>query len=183
MNQKPHDFKQKLAWSQQASDEPFWNAVYRKAFPDMVNHIVSQGNTWAQHLGIDRYITLKNGQVLRVDEKKRNAVYRDVLLEFLSNDRAGTPGWMEKPLSIDYLAYAFMPTRQVYLFPWQPLRRAWLENKDKWLKTCRIVKAQNEGYWTHSVAVPIIRLQIAVKNAAIVTLDAGEIQQPLAAAA
>lgn len=175
-----HDFKQKLTWSQAASDEPFWNAVYRKAFPDMVSHVAQTGDVPAQRLGIDRHIILTNGVTLRVDEKKRERDYADILLEFVSNDVTRTPGWIEKQLQIDYLAYAFMPSQRVYLFPWLLLRRAWLHYKADWLKTYRKVVAQNQGYRTHSVAVPIKVLQRAVQTAALIKLEPSD-YKPVAA--
>jgi hypothetical protein len=167
----PHDFKKQLQFSQAASDEPFWDAVYRKAFPDMANHMVSTGDTLAQRMGIDRIILLSNGRNLRVDEKKREKVYNDILLEFVSNDRTGAAGWIEKPLFIDYLAYAFMPTRKVYLFDWLMLRRAWIYYGETWKKSCRHVPAQNPGYRTISLAVPIPTLQKAVQTAAIIDVS------------
>lgn len=168
---KVHDFHEQLEWSQRASDEPFWDAIYKKAFPDMVGHMVSTGNTAAQHNGIDRWITLKNGSVLRIDEKKRLTVYPDILLEHISNSKTNAPGWMDKDLSIDYLAYAFMPIKRVHLYPWLMLRRAWLHYRETWLEKYRIVPAKNVGYITYSVAVPIKVLRKAVGTAAIIQLE------------
>lgn len=165
-----HDFKEMLAFSEQASDEPFWDAVYRKAFPGMVNHMLASGDTESQRMGIDRVIILSNGQVLKVDEKKRTKVYPDILLEYISVDKTGAPGWIEKDLAIDYLAYAFMQNRKVYLFPWLLLRRAWYHFKDKWIETYPKIVANNSNYKTISVAVPINVLVSAVSLASIIQL-------------
>lgn len=174
--QQVHDFKEKLAWSQQASHEAFWKAVYHKAFPDMVNQMLSVGNTQAQHDGIDRVILLNNGAVLRIDEKKRAKVYDDILLEYVSNDQANTPGWIEKALRIDYLAYAFMPTQTVYLFPWLLLRRAWLHFGADWKKKYKTVKAANSGYNTLSLVVPISVVRGAVHRAEIIKVSADDVK-------
>lgn len=166
-----NDFTKDLGFSLDASDEPFWDAVYRKAFPSMLFHAPTVGKSQAQYLGIDRVITLSSGKTLYIDEKKRRGVYPDILLEYVSVDRTGAPGWIEKDLQIDYLAYAFMPTQRVYLFPWEMLRRAWRQWGETWRKEFPSVSAQNNGYKTYSVAVPIGKLRQAVSTACVIQLD------------
>lgn len=165
-----HKFKTQLAYSDAASDEPFWDAVYRKAFPDMVGNILCNMDGAGQRSGIDRLVYLSSGRDIRIDEKKRREVYNDILLEYLSNDTTGALGWMEKPLQIDYIAYAFMPLRKVYLFPWDMLRRAWLHFKPYWMEQYPRKWAQNQGYKTWSLAVPIEVLQRAVYMATVIEL-------------
>lgn len=179
--QQPHNFIERLSFSERASDESFWLSVYRKAFPGMVNHMPCPGDNETQRAGIDRLILLNNGRVLRIDEKKREKVYPDILLEYISVDTTGAPGWIEKNLAIDYLAYAFMPTQRVYLLDWLTLRRAWVANRDNWKRTYRRISAQNIGYKTWSVAVPIVVLQQAMTIASVVQLDALEITKDKAA--
>lgn len=165
-----HDFRQQLMFSEAASDEPFWNEIYKKAFPNMVNNMLASGDTVSQRMGIDRVIVLSNGQILKIDEKKRVQEYQDILLEYISVDTTGAPGWMEKDLAIDYLAYAFMPTSRVYLFSWPMLRRAWYFKKTEWIAKYQKVTARNVGYQTISVAVPTSVLLAEVKNAGIIQL-------------
>ncbi|MFA6271402.1 MAG: hypothetical protein WC657_09450 [Candidatus Paceibacterota bacterium] len=165
-----HDFRNSLAYSEVASDEPFWSAVYKKAFPNIVNQMLASGDTASQRMGIDRVVILANGQILKIDEKKRAGTYQDILLEYISVDTTGAPGWMEKDLAIDYLAYAFMPTKKVYLFSWPILRRAWDHYKAKWIATYPKITAQNRGYKTISVAVPIDVLTAAVSAASVIQL-------------
>ena len=149
-----HNFNERLAWSEQASTEPFWDAVYRKAFPNLVNHMQCLGDTQSQRQGIDRIIHLSNGKTLYIDEKKREKDYGDILLEYVSVDTTGAPGWMEKDLSIDFLAYAIMPRQRVYLFPWTILRRVWLLYGDGWKTKYGTKRSPNRGYWTLNVPVP-----------------------------
>lgn len=165
-----HDFRERLAYSEAASDELFWDAIYRKAFPNMVSHMTASGNTQSQRMGIDRVILLANGKTLFIDEKKREREYSDILLEYVSVSTTGAPGWIEKDLSIDYLAYAFMPTKRVYLYPWEMLRRAWTNYSQTWRDEYQIVEAKNVGYSTFSVAVPIPVLNKAVSTACIIQL-------------
>lgn len=173
-----HNFQEQLQWSESAGYEPFWDAVYRKAFPNLVNHMLCSGDTLGQRMGVDRLLYLSNNLTIAIDEKKRKEVYPDVLLEYISVDTTGAPGWMDKDLAIDYLAYAFIPTKQCYLFPWQLLRRAWLYFRNEWIQNgqrkqdgFKIVWAQNNGYKTYSVAVPIKAVQSAIQRALIIDVS------------
>ena len=165
-----HDFSERLAYSEEASADEFWEAVYRKAFPDMIAQVPCMGDTQAQRLGIDRFVHLSSGRVLRIDEKKREKVYPDILLETISVDRTGAPGWMEKDLQIDYLAYAFMPIKKVYLFDWLMLKRAWAEKGAEWRRRFPERAAQNRDYRTLSVPVPIDELRHAVAMASVIQI-------------
>lgn len=168
-----HDFNERLRFSQMGGDETFWSAVYCKAFPSMVSHMPCPGDTVSQRMGIDRIILLANGRTLAIDEKKREKDYSDILLEYLSNDKTGAKGWIEKDLSIDYLAYAFMPSKRVYLFDWCMLQRAWSYFGNEWKRKYKPVIAKNNGYRTHSIPVPRHELLNAVSRAFIIQLDDG----------
>lgn len=168
---RQHDFVERLAYSERASHEPFWDAVYRKAFHNMVNHMPCPGDAASQRMGIDRLVFLANGKTVAIDEKKREGVYGDIYLEYISVDTNNTPGWIEKDLAIDYLAYAFMPIQRVYLFPWDVLRRAWLRFGNRWKAVYACRSAQNNGYKTWGVCVPISVVQSAVRTAAIIDVD------------
>jgi hypothetical protein len=165
-----HEFDKSLAWGESMSDEPFWKEIYTQAFPTMVNLMKADGDTLSQRMGIDRIIILANGEIIKIDEKKRATVYPDILLEYISVDTTNAPGWIEKDLSIDYLAYAFMPTKRVYLFPWLLLRKAWIKHKEEWVKTYKTIEAQNRNYVTISKAIPINVLMKAVARAGIIQL-------------
>jgi hypothetical protein len=198
MTEKVHDFQKQLAYSEQASYEPFWDAVYKKAFPNIINHMPCPGDSESQRMGIDRLIMLSNGLTIRIDEKKRKKYYNvdDILLEFISVDktksRTGTPGWIEKDLAIDYLAYAVIPQKRCYLFPWQLVRRVWVAYGDQWIATADendrkkaeakergeyykgngfyIKSAKNVGYWTWSVIVPMKTFRESLAQSSIVTV-------------
>lgn len=169
-NDKVHSFREKLEYSVVSSDEDFWDKIYKKAFPYMTGSMLNTGDTTSQHMGVDRIIHLSNGRILRIDEKKRSVAYPDILLEFVSNNLYGTLGWVEKPLIIDYLAYAFMPIQTVYLFDWLMLQNSWNENKEKWKKRYPIISANNSGYKTLSVAIPIETLQNSIKEISVIKL-------------
>jgi hypothetical protein len=65
-----HSFNEQLAYSERASCEPFWDAVYKKAFPNLVNHMMCKGDTASQRMGVDRILYLANGLTVAIDEKK-----------------------------------------------------------------------------------------------------------------
>ncbi len=163
---KVYDFKEQLDYSYQADHEPFWEAVYHEAFPTMTD-MTLMTDMDLQRIGIDRMIMCPD-ELIFVDEKKRKETWGDILLEYISVDTTGAPGWVEKDLSIDYIAYAFMSTKTVYLLPWGLLKRAWIENKEDWLRRFKIVHAKNNDYTTYSVAVPISVLIDKVNGISII---------------
>ena len=118
-----NDFYNCLAFSTDPEHESFWEQVYSTVFPDMLYHINVYRYCQGQELGIDRIIYLKSGKVLFVDEKLRAKDYEDIALEYISNDQTDSLGWIEKDLLIDYLAYAFWPSKRCYIFDWQFLQR------------------------------------------------------------
>lgn len=160
MATKLNDFNTDLEFSAQASDEFFWEAVYRKAFPDFMSMLLCDKNCQGQHLGIDRLIYLRTGKTLAIDEKKRREKWDDVLIEYQHVFDNGDVkiGWINKELIIDYLAYAFMPTKTVLLYDWQILKKAWEENKTEWIEKYNPVKAKNKNYVTYSIPVPFKEL-------------------------
>ena len=164
------DFDADLQFSMANRDEPFWEAVFRKAFPNMVSSRLCTDMV-QQRQGIDRIITLSSGDLVRVDQKLRRKTYPDIALEVVSVDRPIVkPGWIVKDLAIDYLAYAFLPTRRCYMYPWLMLRRAWRECGEQWEAKYGRVPAQNPTYTTWSVPVPIQVLRLAVSRAWIIQL-------------
>ena len=169
---KLNNFKAQEEWSREASDEPFWDSVYRQAFPTMLWHQPTPPGNVAQRLGIDRSIMLSGGKILQIDEKKRTRDYPDVALEYISNSAKNSAGWIEKDLPLDYLAYAYMPSRRVLLFPWVALRTAWIVNRERWLKTYKCIEAPNKTYMTLSVCVPGAVLFDAICDASVITVFA-----------
>ena len=163
-------FEQDLEFSQEASLESFWEAIYKKAFPEMEWHKPCKENGNGQKQGIDRFVYLKTGKTLLIDEKKRREVYPDIALEVknIFDNGKETLGWMEKELLIDFLVYAFMPIKTAYLFPWSLLRRTWLVHKDSWIKNYSLIPAENKGYKTFFVPVPIDVLLSKLRTSMII---------------
>lgn len=169
---KINDFNECYEMAESGKCEPFWEEVYKRAFPNMTNQMRGKQSTClSQQNGVDRIIFLENNKTINIDEKVRKETWNDIALEYISNDKKNTPGWMEKELFIDYLAYAFLPIKTAYLFDWRMLKRAWVFYKESWIKKYHKVKALNKTYTTISVAVPIEDLRNACSIAAIIRLD------------
>lgn len=175
-------FGEDLRYSEEQADAPWWGEVYREAFPDMVAMQKIPGPNKAQENGVDRLVFLARDKVLRVDEKTRRRDYDDVLLEIYSNEERKTPGWLRKPLTADYIAYAFEPTRRCYLFPVLALQRAWKLNCAHWWKLGNdgsdgfsLRRGSTRGssgnvlYQTLNLAVPTDILLDGIRGALLVT--------------
>lgn len=161
----PHSFSESLARSQAFSDDPLWEDVYRQVFPDMVALVDHRGSGYWQALGIDRSIVLASSKQILVDEKVRwpnpgtGEVYEDILLEYESDSERDRPGWVEKPLLADYIAYCISGLSRVYFLPVIPLQRAWRAHKEAWLAGYGIREARNEeggrAWTTKGCPVPV----------------------------
>jgi hypothetical protein len=160
-----HDFNESLKRSHSYAEAPWWGEVYRRAFPSMAAHVSVRADGWAQRGGIDRVITLSTGRTVTVDEKVREKDWPDVLLERWSDEARKIPGWVQKPLACEFIAYAFVPSRVCYLFPTLTLQEAWRRMGREWIKRFQEVRADNGRYVTVSVAVPTETLLFALSDA------------------
>lgn len=163
-----HNFKTSLAKSMEYSDAPWWLEVYRSAFPNLASCVCVRDDGWAQRGGIDRVLTLKTGLTITVDEKVREKDWPDILLERWSDEARKTPGWAQKDLACDFIAYAFVPSRTCYLLPTLGLQRAWRQNGKDWIAQYPEIRADNRTYVTVSVAVPIQTLLNAISDATVI---------------
>ena len=168
MNPIVHNFEESLAKSHAQADAPWWMDVYRKAFPGLKAAVNVRDDGWAQRGGIDRVLTLASGKTETVDEKVRDKVYNDILLEYWSDVERKIRGWIQKELACDFIAYAFIPNQTCYLMPFPTLRRAWHQHGRTWIATHPRIEAQNPGYITVSVAVPIPILLASLKDAMVI---------------
>ena len=163
-----HDFKECLERSNNYSNEPWWEGVYKNAFPTMKEMVNIPDDGWAQRAGIDRILILNSGKTLYIDEKVRESSYNDILLEYWSSIESKIPGWIAKDLATDFIAYVFKPTKKCYMLPFQLLRLSWKKNHREWVKNHRIVEAKNKNYTTVSVCVPIEILLESIKKSILI---------------
>lgn len=183
----PHDFALSLEYSHRQADQPYWQEVYKQAFPDMMTTLDLRHDGWQQRAGRDRAIVLSSGRMIFVDEKVRTESYPDILVEVWSTyPKNGTEpyrpvpvakeGWGQKPLDCDFMAYAFEPTQICHLIPFLGLRAAWAKRHLEWIDKAalradgfRWVVAPNERYNTISIAVPTKTLLAQINDALTVT--------------
>lgn len=156
------NFDDDLGFSHQQSDAPWWEEVYRTAFPLFKSMECVKDPGWAQTGGIDRFVFLRDGTYLKIDEKVRRRDYGDIFLEFMSDEQRQKPGWVVKPMTCDFIAYAFEPTRRCYLLPYQLLRRAWEIHGESWKAEYGIKRAPNKSYVTLGVPVPYKILMVGI---------------------
>lgn len=152
------NFQADLEFSHACSDEQFWLDVYQQVFPDLAAIVDVRKDGWAQRGGIDRLLVTSAGREWKVDEKVRRQSWPDILLEIYSDDKRLTPGWVTKDLACDFIAYAFLPTKECYLMPVAQLQRAWRKHGSRWQEEYGTKRAANDGYWTLSCPVPIPEL-------------------------
>lgn len=108
---------------------------------------------WAQRGGVHRVLTLECGRTYAVDEKIRTVDWPDILLEQWSDEARRLPGWVQKPLACDFIAYAYAPSGTCFLLPVVPLQRAWRQHGPKWVELYGQRQARDPGYVWGSVPV------------------------------
>ncbi|WP_419816148.1 hypothetical protein [Glacieibacterium sp.] len=154
--------------SEQFADADWWLPIYRRAFPRLVTAVSVRQDGWAQRGGIDRILTLECGRTYTVDEKVRMENWPDVLLEQWSDEARHVPGWIQKPLACDFIAYAYAPSGVCYLLPVAPLQRAWRQRGRAWVERYGTRRAFNPGYVSVGVPVPRPVLMGAIAEAMMV---------------
>lgn len=168
---REHRFVDSLALSEGYVDAGWWIPFYRQAFPTLQSAVPVRKDGWAQRAGIDRVLTLACGRTYTVDEKVRTADWPDVLLEQWSDEARRAPGWVQKPLACDFIAYAYAPSGVCILMPVAPLQRAWRQRGREWIDRYGTLRAQNPGYVSVGVPVPRRALMESIAQAMIVETE------------
>jgi hypothetical protein len=168
---KVHSFEERRAWSRSMSGQLWWGECYRRAFGEGFTMQTIEDDGWAQRAGIDRKLVLLCGRDFGIDEKVREKEYGDVLLEFMSDEARKKPGWVNKPLLAEYIAYAVAPTGRCHLFPTLTLQRAWRHLGEGWKRRYEIKRAINTSWVTLSVAVPTVVVFDAIRDAMNITMS------------
>lgn len=116
---------------------------------------VSDDPEW-QRRGVDRLLVLPDGRYVSVEYKLDNIAHRtgNLVFEILSNDITDTPGWGLSSKA-EYLVYLVEQTNTVYLIRLPELRK-WVIAR---MAEFRRVRADNGIYCTHSLLIPLRRLE------------------------
>lgn len=172
-----NNFITDLTWSHSQSDQPWWEVVYRKAFHNFSTMHDVRKDGWAQRGGIDRQVILEDGTVLKIDEKVRRKDWGDFALEVYSDADKQIPGWMQKDMTCDFIAYAFLPSQRCFLLPYQQLRTAWMNNRVEWKERYGVQFAINSGYRTSFIPVPIDRVLDAIVESMSISWSAKDMRK------
>ncbi len=149
---KCNDFNIDLEYSLEERENEMFDRFYFRTFPSLDTiHFAEDMET--QRKGIDKILKFKSGYTVTIDEKKRRKDYGDILLELWSVWERKKRGWLYT-CQCDYIVYAVMPTKKVYLLPTLLLKKAWLKNHSNWLVKYKRIDAKNKGYITKSIAIP-----------------------------
>ncbi len=149
---KLNDFKTDLQYSFDTRESEMFDLFYRRVFPDIGN-IEFVEDMERQRKGIDKVIHFNSGYKITIDEKKRRKDYGDILLEIWSQYENNKRGWLYYS-QCDYIVYAVMPSKKVYLLPVLLLKKVWHDNGKQWQETYGERPSYNKGYTTINVPVP-----------------------------
>jgi hypothetical protein len=149
----------------------WWGECYRRAFGEGFTMQTIEVDGWAQRGGVDRKLTLPCGRDICIDEKVREFEYGDVLLEFMSDEARKQPGWVNKSLIAEFIAYAVAPTGRCHLLPTLTLQRAWRHLGEGWKRRYGIIRVPNTSWVTLCVPVPTVVVLDAIRDAMNVTMS------------
>jgi hypothetical protein len=110
-----------------------------------------------QRRGIDRlFMHLQTGKCLAIEYKTdyRAAQTGNAFVETVSVDTAGKVGWAHSS-EAEYLIYYIPGDGLMYVLALEVLRR----ELPRWMREYPLRSAQNEGYATHGVLVPLAEFE------------------------
>ena len=151
------NFYDDLREEREFSQSLIWERIYHQLFPNLTE-IIRENDILSQRMGIDRWVILKDGTKLTIEEKYRSKYYNDLAVEVWSNEEQQSPGWCRKPLVCDYILYLFKSHGIFYLIDFPVLHAVTCEHWGTWLSEYKQIRTLNKGryqnYTTVSVAVP-----------------------------
>jgi hypothetical protein len=159
-----NNFVEDLIYSRKAAAQPFWKEIYDQAFPNNSGMYCGKENVLSRHV-CDRTIIQSSGKEIYIDEIVRKVNYADILLEYVSVDKSGSLGWVEKKLFSDYIAYVILSAGTCYLLPVPQLQSVWAKNKSDWLKKYGTKRALNVGYTTLNCPVKVRSIYDQIEEA------------------
>jgi hypothetical protein len=162
-----HLFTESLALSK--SKEGALDRIYWNYFQNVtgVSRIDRTDDMELQRAGIDTFVTLESGEIIRTQEKWRFRPYtNDILIEYCSVWRDGeciSPGWIYT-CDADYIFMVYQPSDLVKIYPVVQLKIAWNVNRNRWIRDHFNINARNLDYVTKSVAVPTDILEDEIRK-------------------
>ncbi len=161
---KYKEFSVDLAYSLEERDNEMFDGLYSRIFPGLAR-VELVTDISKQRLGIDKILHFSSGFQVTIDEKKRRTDYGDIALELRHeyDNGAKTKGWLLN-CQCNYVVYAIMPSKKVYLLPSLLLKKAWLTHRREWRQDYEEISSLNRGYKTISLPIPTEVLLEAVSK-------------------
>ena len=166
-DRKVFNFQKSLRASQTNEAMPYWKDIYKKIWPDFGCAVDILINGWAQRAGYDTIITLHSGTVIKIEKKIDHTPHENFFLEYLVD---GKPGWIEKDLDCDFIAYAFQSRGECYMLPYQLLRLAWRMNREVWKEEHTMRPVNNGTFKAIGAAVPVDRVLKAMMGCCLIRI-------------
>ena len=85
------------------------------------------------------------------------------MLELLKNKEQQKPGWLFYS-ECDYIVYAVLESKKIYLLPTLLLQMAWRNNRRVWEAKYQKKDALNEWYTTQNIPIPTDILLSAIRR-------------------
>lgn len=156
-----NDFSLDLEYSLEERENEMFDNFYYRAFPNLLS-IEIVADLQMQREGIDKKLIFENSKTVLIDEKKRRKDYGDILLEEYSDFDNKKVGWLGRSKHTDYIVYAIMPSKKVYLLPFLLLQKAWIRNWRTWKQRYPRKFSINKEYRTSNIPVPAATLLYAI---------------------
>lgn len=122
-----------------------------------LDYVIQKATAAEQRQGIDRiFVRRRDGLRLKVEYKTDFLAHRtgNAFIETISVDTAGKSGWAYSS-DADYLIYFVFEDLLVYFVPMTIVR----ERLPLWLRRYPKKVAQNDGYQTHGIIVPLTEFE------------------------
>lgn len=148
MRAKYYQFQAQLAEGQ--AHERHLDDVFAKWFA------IKPATAAQQRLGIDRIFRHRDGSVYQVEYKADSLAGKtgNAFVETISVDTTGKPGWAITSQATT-LVYMVTEPETVYVIPMVRIRTL----LPRWQAVYRTTTAQNDGYQTHGVLVPLAEFE------------------------
>lgn len=147
-----------MKWKNSINLERFTTNLFDKVYKKIwdIKEIKYVSNTdYGKTNGVDKIITLKNGDIIKIEEKIRDRKYKnkDIVIEEQSNVEKQTHGWIYYSES-DYIAYSWFVNglSKILIIDMKKLKEWYLKNKEKYKL---VFTETNNLYHTSFRIIPI----------------------------
>ena len=161
-----HSFNECLALSR--SKEGALDRIYQNYFQNVsrVSRIERTDDMSLQRKGIDTFVTLNSGEVIRTQEKWRFRPYRTTFS--LSIVACGATASVRRPVDLHVMQTTFSSSINRSFgedLPCRSTENCVELNKEQWIRDHRNIIARNPSYVTKSVAIPTTILEDEIRKA------------------